>query len=73
MVITSFKARVKFNPLTLKSDQQLISPYNMTPESSIKVMRIMEMITNLRSYRLLNKFSSSAPYKMYGGQYGEYA
>ena len=50
MVGTSFKARVKFNPLTLKSDQQLISPYNMTPESSIKVMRIKEMITNLRSY-----------------------
>ena len=50
MVGTSFKASVKFNPLTLKSDQQLISPYNMTPESSIKVMRIEEMITNLRSY-----------------------
>ena len=61
MVGTSFKASVKFNPLTLKSDQQLISPYNMTPESSIKVMRIKEMITNLRSYWLLNKFSSSAP------------
>ena len=61
MVGTSFKASVKFNPLTLKSDQQLISPYNMTPESSIKVMRIKEMITNIRSYWLLNKFSSSAP------------
>ena len=61
MARTSFKARVKFNPLTLKSDQQLISPYNITPESSIKVMRIKEMITNLRSYWLLNKFSSSAP------------
>ena len=34
------------NPLTFKSDQRLISPYNITPESHIKVMRIKEMITN---------------------------
>ena len=34
------------NPLTFKSDQRLISPYNITPESHIKVMRIQEMITN---------------------------
>ena len=35
------------NNLTPKSDKQLIiSPYNITPESSIKVMRIKEMITN---------------------------
>ena len=34
------------NPLTLKTDQHLISPYNITPESHIKVMRIKEMITN---------------------------
>ena len=34
------------NPLTLKSDQHLISPYNITPESRIKVMRINEMIIN---------------------------
>ena len=37
------------NPLTLKSDQHLISPYNITLESHVKVMRITEMITNLRS------------------------
>ena len=35
------------NPLTPKSDQLLISPYNITPESNIKVTRIKEMITNL--------------------------
>ena len=29
-----------------KSDQHLISPYNISPESNIKVMRIKEMITN---------------------------
>ena len=34
------------NPLTLKTDQHLISPYNFTPESHIKVMRIKEMINN---------------------------
>ena len=33
------------NLLTPKSDQHLISPYNIIPESHIKVMRIKEMIT----------------------------
>ena len=50
-----------FNPFTLKSDKHLISPYNITPESHIKVMRIKEMITIKRSSWLLNKFSLSAP------------
>ena len=30
------------NPITPKSDQHLISPYNITPESLIKVRRIKE-------------------------------
>ena len=47
-------------PLTLESDQLLISPYNVTPESNIKVTRIKEMITNLKSSWFLNKFSLSA-------------
>ena len=34
------------NPLTPKSDQHLISPYNITLYSNINVMRIEEMITN---------------------------
>ena len=34
------------NSLIFKSDQRLISPYNIIPESHIKVMRIKEMITN---------------------------
>ena len=34
------------NPLTLKTDQHLISPYNIRPESHIKVTRIKKMITN---------------------------
>ena len=34
------------NPLIFKSDQRLISPYNIIPESHIKVIRIKEMITN---------------------------
>ena len=36
----------KINPLTPKSDQHLISPYNITPESRIKVTRKKEMIIN---------------------------
>ena len=56
--ITTWKP---LNPLTPKSDQYLNSPYNITPESHIKVMRIKEMVTNLRSSWLLNKFSSSVP------------
>ena len=37
------------NPLTPKSDQHLISPYSITPESHNTVMRIKEMITNSRN------------------------
>ena len=58
--------------LTLKNDWNLISPYNITSESHIKVMRIKEMITNWKSSWLLNKFSLSAPQEMYKQQYGEY-
>ena len=36
----------RINPLTPKSDWHLISPYNITIESNISVMRIKEMITN---------------------------
>ena len=37
--------QVSINPLTPNSDWHLISPYNVTPESNNKVMRIKEMIT----------------------------
>ena len=59
------------NPLTPKSDQHLISPYNITPESHIKVMRIRETIINLRGSWLLNTFSLKAPYRMSWKQKGE--
>ena len=62
----------KINPLHPKSDQHLISSHNIIPESNIKVKRIKEMITNLRISWLLNKFSLSAPWEMYGEEYGEY-
>ena len=42
------------NPLTPKSDQHLISPYNITPDSGIKVMRVKEMISYRRCSWLLN-------------------
>ena len=38
------------NPLNPKSDQHLVSPYNITPESNIRVMRMKEIITNSRSF-----------------------
>ena len=60
-----------FNPLTLKSDQHLISPYNITPESHIK--RIKKVITNQRLSWLLNSFSVSAPLELYREHYGECA
>ena len=41
------------NPLTPKSDQHLISPYNITTESHINVRRIKEMITNQKKKLLI--------------------
>ena len=61
------------NPWTPKSDQHLLSPYNITPESHLRVTRIKEMITNQSSSWLLTKFFSLEPWYMYGEQYGEYA
>ena len=39
--------RKNLNPLTPKSGQPLISPYNIILESNIKVTRIKEMTNNL--------------------------
>ena len=44
MLISSENLRM--NPSTPKSDKHLISPYNISPESHIKVERIKEMIIN---------------------------
>ena len=38
------------NPLALKSDQHLISPFSNATESFIKIMRIKKMITNPRTF-----------------------
>ena len=35
---------MSLNPLTPKSDWHLFSPYKITPDSNMKVMRIREMI-----------------------------
>ena len=40
---------VMLNPFPPKTDELLISPYNITPESLIKVTRIREIINNERS------------------------
>ena len=50
-----------FNPLNPKSNQNLISPYNITPESQMKVLRIKLMVTREGIFWLANKFSLSAP------------
>ena len=38
------------NPLNPESDQHLISPYNISPESNTKVIRMKEMITNKKVF-----------------------
>ena len=52
------------NPFTPKSDQHLKSPYNITPKSHIKAIRIKEMVSNQRSFGLLILLVNT---------YGEYA
>ena len=42
----AFYHMININPVTPESDQHLISPYNIIPESHIEVMRMKEMITN---------------------------
>ena len=59
-------------PVNPKSDKHLISPYKVTPESHIKVMRIKEMVTREGRFWLANKFSLSAPLEMYIEPCGEY-
>ena len=46
--LSSKNVRVEkvLNPLIPESDQHLISPFNITHESNIKVLRIKEMIMN---------------------------
>ena len=60
------------NPLTPKSDEHLISPHNIIPQSNNKDMSIGEMITNQRSSWLLNKFSFPIPKEKYREECGEY-
>ena len=43
------KIRGLFNSFTPKSYYRLITPYNFALESNMKVLRIKEMITNLRN------------------------
>ena len=51
--------------MTPKGDKHLISPYNITLELPAKAKRIKEMITNVRSSLLTDKFLQPVPYKMY--------
>ena len=58
---------------TPKSDQHLISSYNISPESNTKVTRIMKMIKKHGSFWLLGTISLPAPWEMYRKQYEKYA
>ena len=62
---TSFQqgGLIRINPLPL-IDKHLTSPYNITSESHMEVIRIKETICNKKSSWLLKKFSLSAPLKM---------
>ena len=58
------KVNKKLPLLTPMSNEYLICPYDLIPESNFKVMRIKEMITKLRSSWFLNKSPLSAPQEM---------
>ena len=60
--LVSFETLYVVNPVTPKSDQHLISPYNINPELHIKVTRIRKMITSQKKLLIfLNKFSLWTP------------
>ena len=60
------------NPKNPKYDQHLISPYRNTAKSVIEIMRIKEMITNLRCFDYTMNSPLSVPKEKYGKEYGEY-
>ena len=45
-MLGAYKMYTVINTLIPKSDQHLISPFNIIPESNIMVIRIKEMIIN---------------------------
>ena len=55
-MLGAYKMYTVINTLIPKSDQHLISPFNIIPESNIMVIRIKEMIINWRTSWFLNKF-----------------
>ena len=71
--IIIFMITCLYTPFDPKSDEKLISPYNITPEAHMRVKRVKEMIKKWWSSWLFCKFSLSAPWEMYRKQYGEYA
>ena len=60
------------NPKNPKYDQHLISPYRNTAKSVIEIMRMKEMITNLRCFDYTMNSPLSVPKEKYGKEYGEY-
>ena len=58
-MLINFPFLFKSNPSTPSSDWLLISLYNITLESKVKVMRIKEMIINLRSEEVSDCYTKS--------------
>ena len=61
-----------FAPPPPKIDWHLTSPYNITSESHMEVMRIEEIFSHRKSSWLFKKFSLLVSLEMYREQYGEY-
>ena len=51
------RSKTTNNPLNCKSDQHLVLPSSITAGSCVKIMRINEMIVNLRSSLIVQKNS----------------
>ena len=63
-----------YMPLSSFSFDSIVFNYGIaTYLAQFRRFPIVCMVTNCRSSGLSNKFSSSAPYGIYGEQYGEYA
>ena len=60
------------NPLGPKSDQHQFSPNNISRSSTVKVMRITQLITKERTLWSFTKFSQLFLKEMYGDQSGEF-
>ena len=73
MAESSFVTATKFlHPLTPKTDKDLISPYNTTPESNIKVTRLKENDQQLKKPLIDKEILPVSSFVNVYRKYGEY-